>query len=372
MNAKELAELKRQLKKDNPDFFISRIAAAYYSMEDSSPVLKTFSISDFDDLSDAEQTLYLNILKKTLTGKLGRNLTEYRFDPGSPIQEKLHTLNQDELKDEALAKNFMDFFARHTTYLNGYALIVASCQYQVKDIRKMADEDSGSTHRFLLVSVNEVTLTDLGLVYDPENNDFEKKQDTDLQVIQRGLDGLMFPSFTDGGSDVNHIVYSTRTPKKPNEFLIENLLQVEAVPSYDIEADCFRKILTEVAAEDLDFDTVKHIQSNLREYVADAQEDGLPAELSKNQLRNILSDSGVAEEKLMRYNSSYDMNVGEAELRAANILDPDRLNVKMQDISVSVKGDACHKISTRLVDGKRYLMIEIDDGLQVNGVDVSK
>lgn len=370
MNEKELSELKRQFKKDNKDFFISRIAAAYYSMESQSPVLKTFAITDFEDLNDAEQTLYLSILKKSLGGKLGRNLNEYHFESDSDIRNRLMELNQSSLADEQMVRDFADYFAGHTSYINGYCLIMASCQYQVKDIRKM--EDGGNTHKFLLCSINEVTLTDIGLFYNPETTAMEKKQDTDMHVIERCLDGLMFPCFTDGGSDVNHVLYATKNGKKPNEFLLENLLETEAGPSYDQEAESFRKILNDVAADQLDFATVKQIQGSIRDYMTDADEEGAVPELSKTQLRNLLSKCGIEEDHMVRYNSVYDETVGDISLKAANIMDPDKLNVKMKDITVNVKGDAAWKVTTRLVDGKRYLMIQIDDGLEVNGVDVSK
>lgn len=53
-------------------------------------------------------------------------------------------------------------------------------------------------------------------------------------------------------------------------------------------------------------------------------------------------------------------------------MDPEKLTVKMKDISVTVRGDAAWKVKTRLVDGKRFLMIQIDDGLEVNGMDVNQ
>ncbi len=91
MNAKEIAQLRRQFKKDNSDFFIANIAAAYVSNENSSPVIKCFDITDYEDLSESERTIYLAILKKALSGKLGRQLTEYSFESGSDCQQNCTT-----------------------------------------------------------------------------------------------------------------------------------------------------------------------------------------------------------------------------------------------------------------------------------------
>jgi hypothetical protein len=39
---------------------------------------------------------------------------------------------------------------------------------------------------------------------------------------------------------------------------------------------------------------------------------------------------------------------------------------------VTVRGDAAYKVKTRMIDGRQYLTIALDDGLQVNGMDVTK
>lgn len=370
MNAKEIAQLRRQLKKDNPDFFITGIASAYISNENSSPVIKSFSIRDYEDLSESERTIYLAILKKVLSGKPGRQLNEYGFESGSSYQQKLYDLNQSRLKDEAMVRSFVEEFARGTSYLNGYDLILAACEYQVKDPQKM--EDSGSAARFLLCSVNEVTLTDIGLYYNEETSLMEKKEDVDMHVVSSGMDGFLYPCFTDGGADVNHLLYYTKTPKRPNEMFIENIVGTMSALPYDKENDCFRRLLADVAGNSLDFDTVSHVYGSLRDMVAEAEEEGTPLSLSKTQMRTLLEDAGLEEETLQQYSASYDKTVGDNELKAVNLMDPEKLSVKMKDISVTVRGDAAWKVKTQLVDGKRYLMIQIDDGLEVNGMDVSK
>lgn len=370
MNAKEIAALRRQFKKDNSDFFISAIAMAYISNENSSPVLKCFDIADFEELPESEKTIYLQILKKALSGKLGRQLTEYSFEPGSVYQKRLYELNQSRLKDEEQLRAFIDEFSRNTSYLNGYCLILAACDWQVKDARKM--EDGGSAYRFLVCSVNEVTLTDIGLYYNEETGAMEKKEDVDMHVISSGLDGFLYPCYTDGGADVNHILYYTKTPKRPNEMFIENIIGSMSDLPYDRENDCFRKMLADVAGRDLNFDTVSHVYGSLRDMVAEAEEDGTPLSMDKTRMRTLLEDAGLKEEHLQQYSAIYDKTVGDNELKAVNLMDPEKLSVKMKDISVTVRGDAAWKVKTQLVDGKRYLMIQIDDGLEVNGMDVNQ
>ena len=362
MNAKEIAQLRRQFKKDNSDFFITNIATAYVSNENSSPVLKCFQVTDYEDLSESERTIYLNILKKALSGKLGKQLTEYSFETGSVCQQRLYDLNQSRLKDEEQIRGFVEDFSRNTSYLNGYYLILAACEWQIKDKNRM--EDAGSAYRFLVCSVNEVTLTDIGLYFNQESGAMEKKEDVDMHVISSGLDGFLYPCYTDGGADVNHILYYTKTPKRPNEMFIENIIGSMSALPYDKENDCFRKMLADVAGRELDFDTVSHVYGSLRDMVAEAE--GTSLSMDKTRMRGLLEDAGLSQESLQHYSAVYDKTVGDNELKAVNLMDPEKLTVKMKDISVTVRGDAAWKVKTRLVDGKRFLMIQIDDGLEVS------
>lgn len=327
-------------------------------------------MTDYEDLSESERTIYLNILKKALSGKLGKQLTEYSFETGSVCQQRLYDLNQSRLKDEEQIRGFVEDFSRNTSYLNGYYLILAACEWQIKDKNRM--EDAGSAYRFLVCSVNEVTLTDIGLYFNEESGAMEKKEDVDMHVISSGLDGFLYPCYTDGGADVNHILYYTKTPKRPNEMFIENIIGSMSALPYDKENDCFRKMLADVAGRELDFDTVSHVYGSLRDMVAEAEEEGTPLSMDKTRMRGLLEDAGLSQESLQHYSAVYDKTVGDNELKAVNLMDPEKLTVKMKDISVTVRGDAAWKVKTRLVDGKRFLMIQIDDGLEVNGMDVNQ
>ena len=105
MNKKELSEIKKQFKTDNPKFVINRIANAYISVNGGIRDTKYFKIQNFALMPEIECDFYLQNCKKTLGGQLGKGLVEYAFpteayekDGG---QKKLYDLLKTRLEDEA-------------------------------------------------------------------------------------------------------------------------------------------------------------------------------------------------------------------------------------------------------------------------------
>ena len=225
--------------------------------------------------------------------------------------------------------------------------------------------------QFLLGCINEVDLTDIGLFYNPDTANMEKKIDEDMHVLPKVLDGFMFPVFADRGADISRLLYFTAKPKEPNDGLIEVLCGREAELPYDREQQNFAGLISDLAQDELSLQLIQNLQENVREMISE-NPDSEAFSLSKNEMENLLSNSGISEQKMDRFSAVYDNQVGKEELKAVNMIDTSKLAVKMNGITVNVKGDVSDKVKTQVVDGKRYLMIEVDEGLIVNGIDMIK
>ena len=96
MNQKELNELRRRFKPDRTA--ISKVYGCYVS---SSRQIISYVDAPLGLLSQEEQEMYLNLLKKTLSGTLGRNLIDIEFSTrqvaDSDEHRLLQTLRQTEL-----------------------------------------------------------------------------------------------------------------------------------------------------------------------------------------------------------------------------------------------------------------------------------
>ena len=91
MTKKDIAELKRRFKKDSATF--DKVAGCYVNSEKQK--ITTFS-KTFLNLDENEMFKYLEIAKKTLTGKVGDNLLKVDFNDstGEEIKASLEKVNE--------------------------------------------------------------------------------------------------------------------------------------------------------------------------------------------------------------------------------------------------------------------------------------
>ena len=125
--------------------------------------------------------------------------------------------------------------------------------------------------------------------------------------------------------------------------------------------------------EEADLETIKTFHSTMQEWVEERKEDPDPVAFDKEDMKRMLSKSGVDEEKIDRFEASYDRLLGEkTELPAANIVNSRKFEVKTPDISIQVSPDRTDLIETRVIDGTPCLVIAISDEVEVNGVPIRK
>ena len=55
---------------------------------------------------------------------------------------------------------------------------------------------------------------------------------------------------------------------------------------------------------------------------------------------------------------------------AANVVNVKKFEVKTPDVVIQVNPEKAQLVETRMIDGRRCLVIAIDDNVEVNGVNV--
>ena len=330
-------------------------------------------------MPEIECDFYLQNCKKTLGGQLGKGLVEYAFpteayekDGG---QKKLYDLLKTKLEDEAEVESYITYLVQSLNYPTNFYITIAHCSYSIptkdKNDEEQEDYDDGEMYEFLLISINMSSLTDIGLYYNEKEEVVEKKLNTDMQIVKAPCDGILFPVFNDRTTDVNNVLYFTKTPKAPNEDIIMTVLGCEFNLSSEEEQLKFAKILTETLEDDLNYELINNIHENIRDVIKVGELETEMPTLNKNEIKKILERSGVAEEKLEDFDSIYEQELGELELKPVNMIDSNKLGIKIPDITVNVKASASDKVSTQIVNGKKCLVVEIDDSLEVNGLAVN-
>lgn len=376
MNKKSIAEIKKQFKLSNPNFVINRIGNAYVSHEN---IIRYENIRRFGMLSEIEEQIYVENAKKTLGGQIGKSLNVYDFpkeayDRGGS-QDILYNLLNSELSDKDLFHDYVTYIMANVDYKSDYYITVLHCTYSMKN-KDNNDEDlpddSSNIFNFLIVSFNVVSLSDIGLYYNEEDSVIEKKNNTDYIVISSPCDGFMFPTFSINCADINNVLYFTKTPKSPNKSIIEKVLGCDFTLSALEEKEKFEYVLGRTLGENIDYDTVNSIHNKIRDVIkANENEDETPV-LSKRELSNILKTSGVKEDNITAFDAYYDEEVGEKTgLKAVNLVDTNKINISSPDVTVTVKANKSNNVEATIRNGKKCLIITLDENVEINGLDVN-
>lgn len=372
MKKSEVNEIKKQFKHDNCT--ISKVCGCYI---DGDKNIKTVFSDSFLTLPEEETFKYFEIFKKTLGGSLGKNLLNMEFPRDSDFEndqsEFLIQLKNSELRDDKLNMRLYEEVIKSFNYAGNYLVLLVYMAYDVPGIssdKLELDDASDEVYKCVLCSICPVELSKAGLSYQPDENKIShRKQDW---VVGMPLNGFLFPAFNDRGSDVNSVLYYSKNPKLLQDELIESLLGCETPLTAELQKDVFTDILEDTLGEDCDFETVKNIHEKLNLLVEESKEELRPATIDKEELKSVMSESGVSSEKIELLEEKYRSNdeLCKCDLHLSNLVNTRSFEVNTPSISIKVDPDSTHLIETKLVDGRKSIVIPITDEVEVNGVPV--
>lgn len=74
---------------------------------------------------------------------------------------------------------------------------------------------------------------------------------------------------------------------------------------------------------------------------------------------------------MAKFSVDYDETFGfEAALHPKNIIDDKRFEIKTPDVSIKVAPDRTDLIETRIIGGVKYILINAEENVEVNGVNI--
>ncbi len=371
MNKKEVLEIRRQFTPEN--CAVTRICGCYVDHEkEKKAELKKAFLS----LPEEEAFKYFDIFKHTLSGTLGKNLINMEFPLDQELnggtQEFLLKLRDSKLEDDVLIEEFYDKVIENYIYAENYYIILIHAVYDIpgrsSDGLEMFDA-SDTVYEHILCSICPVNLTKAGLTYNAETNNIEDRiRDWIVEVPAKGF---LFPAFQDRASNVHSILYYTKKPEDLQPELITNVLGSTIPLTAGDQKTTFQTIISDTLGEECGYEVIRSIHDNLNEMLEEAKEEPEPLELSKPDVKRLLTRSGVSLEKLESFDEEFEMAVGEKKtLLASNIANVKTFQIETPDVVVKVNPERSDLVETRMIDGRRCLVIAIDDHLEVNGIEV--
>lgn len=373
MNKKEINEIKKQFTPEHCT--ISRICGCYVDGEKNK---KTELAQTFLTLTEEENFKYFTIFKSTLSGTLGKNLLNMEFpneqEKEGGTQEFLLRLKNSKLEDAALVEEFYDKVIHTYDYGENYYIIMVYGIYDVpgRTADGIENEDASDyVYDYVLCSLCPVKLTEAGLCYNAKNNMIESRVRD--WVVGAPAHGFLFPAFNDRSTDVHSLLYYTKNSEMMQEGFIDATFGCGAPLSYKAQQETFQDILENSLGEQCDFEMVKTIHENLNEYVEMRKDAPEPPELDKMDVKKLLADSGVKEAAIESFDAAFDTivcNEEQPKFAAANVASTRSFDIKMPDVVVKVKPERTDLVETRVIDGRQYLLIAINDSVEVNGISV--
>lgn len=370
MNKKELNEIKKNFSEDSKYFTVNNVVSAFV---DSEKNIKYKNVSSFVTLSQDESEQIMINLKKVLSGQLGKNLKEYAF-PNEAYEEGraqklMYEVMMSKFTDSSLVDKFLEHMVEKLAYVSTYAIFAAHCTYSVfvKNKNDELSEESEMNYNFIVTAISPVNTRFDGLIYDDESNSIMKKATAD-KIVELPTDGFLFPVFSDRTPDINAVMVYAKNAKKPNASVVQDVLDCEFTLSSEGEKTVFKALINNVCGEELSYDVVTAVNDKIADFAAQKAHDTDIPKIDEKKLSSILWEAGVSQESLEKLPSVYEKAMEQKPFTAYNLIEK-KTTITTPSIKVNVGKDAVDKVRTQLVDGRRCIVIALDEAeVEINGI----
>ena len=374
MNEREISEIRRRFRPDKSN--ISKVRGCYVS--DKGEILTTFTQSVNLMLEDEKEKV-LAVLKKSLSGGLGKNLTDVVFPTKSVMEGQEHKLltklRDSALEDEDAADELFQKVIETVHMDTNYLILLASDAYDVpfkgKDGGDFAD-GSDQVYRYILCAICPVKLSKSALSFHSQDQEFHNSK-TDWIVAAPEL-GFLFPAFDDRSTNLYGALTYTRDTGDNHEEFVHAVFGTQAPMAAKHQQQEFQALLGNTLAEDCSIQVVQTVHAQFSDMIQAHKEsrDKEPLLISKPEVNHMLKTCGIPEKRVEAFNKEFDEVFGEhADLSPRNLVNPRQFHVITPDVKIQVAPEKRELIETRVLGGVKYILIRAEEGVEVNGVPVS-
>ena len=373
MNEKEVGEIRRRQRRDRSN--MTAVFGCY--VNENREIISQFRQST-GIMPENEADKYFGLLRKTLSGGLGRNLIDITFKTaqvaGSPEHKLLMDLRSSRLENEEIREEFLKKVI-DTVSLEGNYLILMGCDsydvpFKSKDDTLQPDS-AEETYQYILCAVCPVKQTKATLHYVPEEKLFH--DGAMLQQVGPPAVGFLFPAFDNRATNIYNALYYTRDVKSSQESFVEAVFNAPIPMPAAEQKKSFEALLQTSLGEQCSLDVVQNVHDQLCQRMELHKESKVPEPLTvgKEDVKEVLSACGVSEEHVAKFSVDYDAVFGfEAELHPKNIIDSKHFEIQTPDVVIKVDPTRSDLIETRIIGGVKYIMICADENVEVNGVSI--
>ena len=376
MNQNELKEIRRRFKPDKDN--ISRIYGCYVNAAKEIVTRIDMSLGLMDQ---EEKEMYYKILKKALSGTLGRNLIDIEFSTAqvesSDEHRLLQALRTSHLSDESMRELMYERIIETLDLGDeSYVILMASDSYDVPykgGDDEVFDEGSSEVFDYFICCVCPVKDAKASLRYESEEKAFRGASTG--HVLGAPEIGFMFPAFDDRCANIYNLLYYSRNVSEIHDEFIKGIFNIEDVPmSAGAQKDAFSGSLSTVLGTDCSLEVVQTAFEDIREKLAihkESKEPELP-EIYIEDVDDILRKSGVPDEKINSFNEECQRQLGSSDtFNPGNLIETRKFEMVTPEVKITVDPEYAYRIKTKVIDGEKYILIPADGSVEVNGIEVS-
>ena len=371
---KEISEIRRHLRRDRSN--MTAIYGCY--VNDNKEIISEFRQS-VGIMPENEGDKYFALLRRTLSGAIGRNLIDITFKTSQVASSAEHKLLMDlrscQLKDEELRQSFWKKVIDSVVMEGNYLILLGYDTYDVPFKSKddgFQKDNSDETYSYILCAICPVKQTKGGLHYVPEEKTFHDGAMN--QMVSSPALGFLFPAFDNRSTNIYNALYYTHDVSTSQDALIEAIFNTPVPQPAEEQKKTFEALMTTSLGDECSLDVVQTVHDQLRERIALHKEARVPEPLmiAKADVKEVLAACGVSQEHLAKFSVDYDEAFGfEADLHPRNIIDDKHFELKTPDVVIKVDPTRNDLIETRVIGGVKYIMICADETVEVNGVNIN-
>ena len=329
-------------------------------------------------MPENESDKYFALLRRTLSGSIGKNLIDITFKTSqvadSPEHKLLMDLRKSQLKDEELLETFFQKIIENVVVEGNYLILLGCDSYDVPFKSKddsMQKDASEETYTYLICTICPVKQTKANLHYVPEEKLFH--DGAMHQMVSAPAIGFLFPAFDNRSTNIYNALYYTRDTKVNQDALIEAVFNTPVPQPAAEQKKSFEALLTTSLGDECSLDVVQTVHDQICQRIELHKESKVPEPLmvSKEEVKEVLSSCGVSQEHMAKFSVDYDEVFGfEADLHPKNIIDNKHFEIKTPDVVIKVDPARSDLIETRVIGGVKYIMSCADEDVEVNGVSI--
>lgn len=379
MNKKDIAQIRKQFKINNDLLKISDIFNVYI-MKDSSDIFH-YQSQPFEMLDQEQQELFLHNFKKMLAGQLDEKLFELKFQRDADNSSQL-ILHQGLLSSdvEGWAEQMLKIVEKLLAvrqYEKDIVITFIRGEYykptkRRNDEAEESERDTVYSHPFILCSINNTQEPKKELLFDYVEKEFRYHFVMDPIInLNAPLSGFLFPCFTDNAADVNHVLYSAGKVHEPDHLFIEDVLNGEETMTAQDDKIVFEEIIKDVTGDQLSTSALSTVYEEINRIIVENEEEE-PPKLDSKDVERVLKMSGFEDIDTEKVESSYQKIIDDDkyEIKASSVLPKftsKSIKISTKVANISISPPDLRYVKQIVVDGKRYLMIEVEEETVIEG-----